>query len=539
MSESSYGQTGTPRVFIDLIQWAKLQGRVRRYSKNASHFDYDPTTTNIDTSFTTSNAWTSYVYFDNTKYRENLQFRHLLQSFNYAGMLGHSLAETPNAHNIATFHIGFSGRGANNENAVVTGNTYNNKIHVSGAFGRNIGCSLYTFDGFSLAYGQWEDAWEEMRVVIGNSWANPAVDFIKFGTITAGRYFDFPQNVDLKLNKTFDFDQAQTKRTYGGTDLTQINYKRQLWNGLPPWTHINLDHHEDYASAIRDENYKDVAFQGKRSWDLSMSYVSKEEMFPMNYSNSMIGYYGNIDEELGGNLINNGTMAETGGTEGTTSGSSNVALNWKSSYTTNVTESIVTGNGFNGNAQKLIITADDTTFHFRYNLTPEMKEGTQYKVTFNYRSNSDPSSADIKVRVGYGNFSNDDAIYLATNTGDAVRATYYFTPTSQSDESSFPTYVSFYAFQRDTGTYLEVSDIEVREVIIPTGTWFDVDDGVHTENIIGSLMTFTHGGNIPFIFQPDNTIKSNFAMCIIDQKSINVKRVAPDLYNIKLKIREI
>ena len=497
MSESSYGQTGTPRVFIDLIQWAKLQGRVRSYSKNASHFDYDPTTTNIDTSFTSSNSWSSYVYFDNQKYRENLQFRHLLQSFNYAGMLGHSLAETPNAHNIGTFHIGFSGRGANHENAVVTGNNYDNKIHASGEFGKNIGCSLYTFDGFNIAYGQWEDAWEEMRVVVGTDWADPSVDFVKFGTITAGRYFDFPHNVDLKLNKTFDFDQVQTKRTYGGTDLTQINYKRQLWNGLPPWTHIKLDHHEDYATAIRDENYKDVAFQGKRSWDLSLSYVSKEEMFPRNYSNSMIGYYGNSDEELGSNLIDNGTFDSTS--------------NWDADTGWTITGGVASCDGSQSSGIYL---------QYYQNL---IEIGKTYKVQFDVTS----TAGEVEFEFG-GNGNTIEAIPSTSDTKITKR--YYIENTGTSQTFKFKANSSFVG---------EIDNVKVQELITSGTTFWDQSSGVHTENIIGSLMTFTHGGTIPFIFQEDNTINRNFAMCIIDQRSINVTRVAPELYNIKLKIREI
>ena len=502
MSESSYGQTGTPRVFIDLIQWAKLQGRVRGYSKNASHFDYDPTTTNIDTEFTTANAWNTYVHFDNTKYRENLQFRHLLQSFNYAGMLGHSLAETENAHNITTFHIGFSGRGANNESAVVTGNNYDNKIHASGEFGKNIGCSLYTFDGFSLAYGQWEDAWEEMRVVIGpNNWATPSVDFVKFGTITAGRYFDFPHNVDLKLNKTFDFDQVQTKRTYGGTDLTQINYKRQLWNGLPAWTHIKLDHHEDYASAIRDENYKDVAFQGKRSWDLSLSYVSKEEMFPRNYSNSMIGYYGNGDEELGDNLILNGGFDS----------SDHWDIHNPDGVTINDSGSGVAR--FNGSG---------TYSHIKQGAGLTL--GKTYKLIIDCTANV--SGGKILI-----NQSGDDSLmYEAVPAGKTGTFIVYF----EAKNNSY-LMLSSSPYSAD----ISIDNVVCQELITSGTTFWDQSSGVHTENIIGSLMTFTHGGTIPFIFQEDNTINRNFAMCIIDQRSINVTRVAPELYNIKLKIREI
>ena len=51
----------------------------------------------------------------------------------------------------------------------------------------------------------------------------------------------------------------------------------------------------------------------------------------------------------------------------------------------------------------------------------------------------------------------------------------------------------------------------------------------------------TMGGALPFIFQPDsnNNSPDQFAICMIEQDSISFEQVAYNVYNVKLKIREV
>ena len=128
---------------------------------------------------------------------------------------------------------------------------------------------------------------------------------------------------------------------------------------------------------------------------------------------------------------------------------------------------------------------------------------------------------------------------LPTTNGTAVSVTHYITPHAEGhdDGIDMPTYFAFYAGGRDTGTYLEVSDIEVREVITPTGAWFDSNEGTHTDNIVGNFLNFTLGGQIPFIFQPDNT-KQDFAICRLDKASSTIEQVAHGVYSVSMTFVE-
>ena len=53
------------------------------------------------------------------------------------------------------------------------------------------------------------------------------------------------------------------------------------------------------------------------------------------------------------------------------------------------------------------------------------------------------------------------------------------------------------------------------------------------------LNKVSHGQK--FIFQPDNTNNNpdQFAICVLGQDSLDIKRVAPRTYNIKMKIKEV
>ena len=60
----------------------------------------------------------------------------------------------------------------------------------------------------------------------------------------------------------------------------------------------------------------------------------------------------------------------------------------------------------------------------------------------------------------------------------------------------------------------------------------------HKANIMGTLMTFTLGGNIPMLFQPSKT-HEDFAMVKIDQSAITIQQVAPEMYTIGIRLTEV
>ena len=49
----------------------------------------------------------------------------------------------------------------------------------------------------------------------------------------------------------------------------------------------------------------------------------------------------------------------------------------------------------------------------------------------------------------------------------------------------------------------------------------------------------TNGGQLPFVFQPDNTNNNDWAICKFDMKSFTFTQVSNGVYNMRLKIKEI
>ena len=60
-------------------------------------------------------------------------------------------------------------------------------------------------------------------------------------------------------------------------------------------------------------------------------------------------------------------------------------------------------------------------------------------------------------------------------------------------------------------------------------------------NFFSQVIHKTNGGQLPFIFQPDNNNNNpdNFAICKLDMDTFKFDQVANGVYNIKLKIREV
>ena len=73
----------------------------------------------------------------------------------------------------------------------------------------------------------------------------------------------------------------------------------------------------------------------------------------------------------------------------------------------------------------------------------------------------------------------------------------------------------------------------------------DINNGIFTSNILTGTDFFsqvwnrTIGGHLPFIFQPDNKNNNEFAICRFDMNTLSYKQVANNVYNLKLKIREV
>lgn len=101
-----------------------------------------------------------------------------------------------------------------------------------------------------------------------------------------------------------------------------------------------------------------------------------------------------------------------------------------------------------------------------------------------------------------------------------------------------------WSFLDKTDTFPKTNEGNMFASNMETQRQFDVnsDLAIHgitaKPSIIGTMMTLTLGGQIPFLLQMDNT-QQDFALVKIDQKGISIQQAAPQLYTIKLKLTEV
>ena len=118
------------------------------------------------------------------------------------------------------------------------------------------------------------------------------------GSIIFGTYYDIPHSPDLKLTMKREMDGVKRVRTKGGSDLIHNKYtKSPLWGNAAPW--------ELYSGTPLAQ---ELARIGRRVWDLSFSYLSDSDVFPlisnMNFYESGIAYA----DSFGNTLLDSNTF---------------------------------------------------------------------------------------------------------------------------------------------------------------------------------------------------------------------------------------
>ena len=294
LSNSVYGSVAIPRIYVDYIQYAKAIGYVEEYSTEQSGderaaFDMNPVNMNkyimTQDDYHTRN---DIIFKNDINRKGDKQFSLFLQGINYYGLLGHKLAvDTSN-----TDHVGMIA--ADNNSNYDFYDWTQPRVHsaILGDPNANasVGYSLYSIDRpisienpSRLGFYIYKGTSQNQGFVEG--------DEVSIGSWTCGRYFDFPHNANLQMNINESFDGVKSKRTIGGSDITEILYTKPNWGDLPAWQHIDTSKYINPAEYTSHEDYRTVSNKSRRSWDLTFSYLSKEDTFPKSPDGSSVGEY--------------------------------------------------------------------------------------------------------------------------------------------------------------------------------------------------------------------------------------------------------
>lgn len=262
------------------------------------------------------------------------------------------------------------------------------------------------------------------------------------------------KTVDWTQSTTYNYATIESKITgfVGKIDNVHI-YELPEWIGTGNHTasYTTLDKYAGTGSL-----YISASGAGDSSSNhVKLSAVDKDDVVVGN--KYTLESWAKLDPSgliYGSNLATNGTNWTDSNGDGLADNTNKGAASG-----TNIA-TIVTGNGFSGNAQRLEVTADGSD-HYLEIANTSMTSGKAYKVSFKYRANSGI--------VGSRGANQDFSTTLPANAGNAVSKTFYFISNGTGNLRFYMRRNSTYAVL--AGDYIEIDDISIQEATVPTLTF--------------------------------------------------------------------
>ena len=121
---------------------------------------------------------------------------------------------------------------------------------------------------------------------------------LAFGAVSYGIYYDMPVNPDLDLTMSIEYDGFTNIKTLSGHTITQANYQGSPWwydkdgNKVEPWSVGSNDISQElsgsnpYYQGEKISNNIPNKRNGRRVWKLKFSYMSDKDLFASNYGSS-------------------------------------------------------------------------------------------------------------------------------------------------------------------------------------------------------------------------------------------------------------
>ena len=323
------------------------------------------------------------------------------------------------------------------------------------------------------------------------------------GCYSAGFYYDMPLNPDLDLSMSIEYDGFTNIKTLSGHTITQANYQGSPWwydkngNKVEPWS-------VGQSTGISKRN-------GRRVWKLKFSYMSDKDLFASNYGSSTYGEQENFTEiGYDGGDVDDKNWTEISLTNG------NFETGDLTGWSNNFNASVVSdGSGgyvvrINSAISEISYIAQVVNFenNIEYKFIYEVFSYTEGNIIL---EGLDVTGADIQLEETVGVH---EVIFTAKEKPSLVIRRKSESVATDIKLDNFKLYKS------------NPSDFQYT---------IDNDDSFSAQ----VLNKISHGEK--FIFQPDNTSNnpSDFAICVLDGNSFEMKRTAPNVYDIEMTIREV
>ena len=252
-----------PRFYISILQWLNAVGKLEFVS---SAFQYDIVGIKfIDINPTSIGSFTGGGGYNQTL----LKYRSLAGNFedlmpndkNFFMVLGHNFASTQ-VEGVQLKEVGL-------EYSWLADQSFVN--YTQGGDG----VQSATLDGFSIGKANNAENANSDEVALFFRSYNPSLTY-KLGSLLYGTYFDMPHSPDLSLTMSHSYDGIKQVTTKGGSTLSNANYhKPPNWGDREAW--------ELRPASNVYEIHDNYRYSGRRTWDLSFSYISDSDIEPYNY----------------------------------------------------------------------------------------------------------------------------------------------------------------------------------------------------------------------------------------------------------------
>ena len=256
----AYQNVGTPRFYVNVLEWLAENNAITLSSDHFRTLPVTPTLfTNIDSPF----DWQP----SQSVFNKNCFF----------AFLGHTRASdhaANSAYGGIDLYLSPGGDATEYSNDI--------QINIGAANSHDDADSVPQYDGFSLASLAGVEFFQMTLFARGN-----------VGSIILGTYYDMPHSPDLNLTMTRQMDGIKKTRLRGGSDLINQKYiKSPLWGDhLAPWE-LNSSYSQKLSRV------------GRRTWDLSFSYLSDRDLFGANQ------YLGRVEWGTQTGLIDSGDISD-------------------------------------------------------------------------------------------------------------------------------------------------------------------------------------------------------------------------------------
>ncbi len=404
----------------------------------------------------------------------------------YFGFLNHSIS--PKFPDYDNFLMNLSGDFSNVE-SVINLESVNSEASTPIDFGFSL-CTceinLYNLDAFRIRQITYLDKLD-----------NPKPLYM--GNLTFGSYYDMPVSPDLSLSMDIEYDGFKNLKTLNGSTITQSNYQ-----GSPWWYDKDGNKIEPWAIGESEGMFKR---NGRRIWNLQFSYINDKDLFSSNYSPS--NYLESPDGYEYDWAVDSSDVLDLDFTSST---------GWIGSININTSAGTATM-GTSGSAQYVFSLSGGA------HSSDDFPAGKSYLITIDFGTITGAALFSLKM-------GSDIKIENRAVNSNSILKTYV----TLNDPS-----VNQLSLLATLPQTFEDASIVINSIKITRTNAINFDKHIDNDDSFSSQVLNKISNGEKFIFQADNTANnpSDFAICVLDKDSFSMQRVAPNTYNINMRIKEV